>query len=145
LVVAGTFADPHEKKEFEGLCQGAPAVSVHYVGFLHGLKKKQALMDADLFCFPSHWENQPVSVIEALAFGLPMVITRLPSVQEMLPHDYSGIADVGNPEQVASALKALVLYSDFELLRKHFTSHFTLQHYLSNLTKVLKSVENGNA
>lgn len=144
LIVAGTFANPEEKEEFERLCEGAPSGCVEYVGFLHGLKKKQTLIEADLFCFPSHWENQPVSVIEALAFGLPMVITRLPSVQEMLPNGYTGVADIGVPEQVAAALTGLVLYSDFELLRSHFTSHFTLQHYLSNLIRALKSVENGH-
>ena len=38
-----------------------------------------------------------MSVIEALAYGLPIAISRLPSVVEMLPEGYAGVADVENP------------------------------------------------
>jgi glycosyltransferase involved in cell wall biosynthesis len=141
LTVAGTFADTKEKAEFVRLQQQAPKGSIQYAGFLQGAEKTQALIDADLFCFPSHWENQPVSVIEALAFGLPLVISRLPSVEEMLPEGYAGVADLKNPSQIATALRDLILYEDFPLLRKHFATHFTLQHYLSNLAKVLTKTD----
>ena len=44
---------------------------VQYFGFVSGAQKNQLLREADLFCFPTYYENenQPVNLIEAMAFG----------------------------------------------------------------------------
>jgi glycosyltransferase involved in cell wall biosynthesis len=139
LNVAGIFPSVEEKREFERLCGAGPGgTAIRYAGFVQGPQKAQALVDADLLCFPSHWENQPVSVIEALAFGLPMVISRLPSVQEMLPPGYPGVADLRAPDQIAASMLELALYEDFLGLRQHFVTHFTLQSFSTNLDGVLR-------
>ncbi len=141
LVVAGSFQTLEEKNAFDALQEAAGHAAIHYMGFVEGEGKAQALHEADLLCFPSHWENQPVSVIEALAFGLPTVISRLPSVQEMLPQGYRGVADLKNPDQIAKALLDLAAYEDFSTLREHFVSHFTLQHFCSNLAAELRTID----
>jgi glycosyltransferase involved in cell wall biosynthesis len=140
LIVAGSFQSPEDRNEFERLCSESPA-AVQYVGFVQGPEKERAMLEADLLCFPSHWDNQPVSVIEALAFGLPAVISRLPSVQEMLPADYPGVVDLGKPAQMAAALLDLACFEDFEQLRRHFLSRFTLECHLANLAEAIHSVE----
>jgi glycosyltransferase involved in cell wall biosynthesis len=142
LIVAGVFPNRDEKAEFDRLRDTATGgEAIHYAGFVQGPQKTQALIEADVLCFPSHWENQPVSVIEALAFGLPTVITRLASVQEMLPNGCAGVADLQAPEQLASATLQLAGYEDFTLLRRHFVSHFTLPIYSSNLANALHQLE----
>jgi glycosyltransferase involved in cell wall biosynthesis len=149
LVVTGVFPNPAERAEFERLCQEAPALDssgarlpqVHYAGFVQGAAKERSLLEADILCFPSHWENQPVSVIEALAFGLPVAISRLPSVVEMLPAGYAGIAAVKDPAELATALHELICFEHFQDLRAHFASHFTLEKFASNLSAALKSLD----
>ena len=62
LFVAGNFVTVDEQREFERLLQTSThAASVEYLGFISDGKKRQALFDADLFCFPTHYlgENQP--------------------------------------------------------------------------------------
>jgi len=68
------------------------------------------LREADLFCFPTRYigENQPVNLIEAMAFGLPIVTTRWRSLPEMLPPNYPGLVDSQSPEQIAAALLRLM-------------------------------------
>jgi glycosyltransferase involved in cell wall biosynthesis len=44
------------------------------------------LAAADVFFFPSRWEGMPGAVLEALASGLPVVASDIPSVQEMKAH-----------------------------------------------------------
>lgn len=157
LIVTGIFPNAEEKREFDRLCQAATASSpansngpssvavrpspLVYAGFVQAAQKHQALLEADLLCFPSHWENQPVSVIEALAYGLPIAISRLPSVIEMLPAGYKGVADIADVHQLAAALIQLLSYDDFSGLRQHFVSRFTLERFASNLAGVLRSVE----
>jgi glycosyltransferase involved in cell wall biosynthesis len=142
LTAAGTFQDPAEKLEFDAmLAASAGANAIQCVGFVQGAQKTQALLDADLLCFPSHWENQPVTVIESMAFGLPLVISRLPSVQEMLPEGYSAVAEVADGDQTAAGLFSLLEYGDFEGLRRHFLTRFTLETYYANMAEVLRSVD----
>ncbi|HWV98677.1 MAG TPA: glycosyltransferase [Candidatus Acidoferrum sp.] len=142
LIIAGSFPDPAERKRFEEMLETAPgATAIQHVGFVQGFKKSQALLEADLLCFPSHWENQPVSVIEALAFGLPTVITRLPSVCEMMPAGYRGVAGVAHPEELAAALTELAAYDKFAVLREHFLAHFALGNFCANLSSALRSLE----
>src|SRR5581483_3032116 len=98
-----------------------------YRGFVGGAQKNQLLRDADLFCFPTFYqnENQPVNLIEAMAFGLPIVTTRWRSLPEMFPPDYPGLVDLRSPAQIAEALTRVALLDLGEPLRQTFQRRFT--------------------
>ena len=140
LVVAGGFPDVNERLEFEKLQAGPGGEAVQYVGFVQGAQKAQLMVEADVLCFPSHWETQPVSVIEALAYGMPLVISRLPSVQEMIPPGYKGVAELKEPVDIARALTAALSFGGFSELREHFISHFSLDQFFTKLSAALHSV-----
>jgi glycosyltransferase involved in cell wall biosynthesis len=141
LIVAGSFQDPNDKQLFEKvLASPAGSAAITYAGFVRDEMKTEALLSADLLSFPSHWENQPVTVIEALAFGLPIVLTDLPSVREMLPAGYPAIAKVRTPGDVAKALIRMIDYDNFEGLRSWFEERFKLDRFLANIAAALKSV-----
>jgi len=46
-----------------------------WTGFLQGNDKQQALTDADLFVLPSYSENFGVAAVEAMTFGLPVIVS----------------------------------------------------------------------
>jgi UDP-glucose:(heptosyl)LPS alpha-1,3-glucosyltransferase len=70
---------------------------------------------ADLFVFPTLYEAFPLAVLEAAACGLPLVVTSVNGVEELLGDDGdSGIVVERTPD---SAAKALVRLADSPSLR----------------------------
>jgi glycosyltransferase involved in cell wall biosynthesis len=145
LAIAGGFVTAEEKAEFDRMLQSPEyAGDVEYLGFVSGAQKEQILRAADVFCFPTcyYGENQPVNLIEAMAFGLPIVTTRWRSLPEMLPPDYIGLVDPQSPEQVAAGLIRLMDEKSGEAMRDNFLGRFTLERHLENLAGAFHSVEN---
>jgi glycosyltransferase involved in cell wall biosynthesis len=68
----------------------------------------------DVFVLPSANEGTPVTAIEALASGCPVVATRVGGVPDVVQDGEDGILiDPGSPEQLANAL--VLLAGDPEL------------------------------
>ena len=87
------------------------ALSLAYVepmGLLVGKDKPLALRNADLFICASHSEGLPVSVLEAMASGLPMVCTRVGALPEILKHAVNCLfVEPGDPGGLANAITSL--------------------------------------
>jgi glycosyltransferase involved in cell wall biosynthesis len=144
LTLIGAFASVEEEKELHDLIdQRRLQNSVEVLGFVSTERKTRALADADIFCFPTYYlaENQPGNLIEAMAFGLPIVTTRWRSIPEMLPPNYSSLVDPKSPEQIAAALASLVANDFAELLREIFLRRFTLEQHLTNMAEAIRTTE----
>jgi len=144
LVTAGNFVTDHEKADFDRLRQNPEfAATVEHLGFVSGERKSQLLRDADLFLFPTRYlgENQPVNLIEAMAFGLPIVTTRWRSLPEMLPPDYPGLVNDQNPDEIAATILHVLAAKSGQHVRDHFRERFTLEHHLADLAAAIRSVE----
>jgi glycosyltransferase involved in cell wall biosynthesis len=147
LTIIGGFASKAEEKELGELIQNRRLKSaihaVKVLGFVSTELKLQALADADIFCFPSYYlaEGQPASLIEALAFGLPIVTTRWRAIPEMLPEDYPGFVSPKSPEQIAEKLRLLATSEMSAQLREIFLRRFTIGQHLAKMAEAFHSVE----
>jgi len=146
LLIAGGFVTPAEETEFNHiLAQPGMERLVQYFGFVSGDQKHRLLREADLFCFPTYYqnENQPVNLIEAMAFGLPILTTRWRSLPELFPADYPGLVPVRSPERIADVLLNLLAGESGEGFRDIFLRSFTLERHLAGLAEAFLSVETG--
>ncbi|HEY5298481.1 MAG TPA: glycosyltransferase family 4 protein [Verrucomicrobiae bacterium] len=144
LTLIGGFASGVEEKELRDLIQRRGLQkNVEVTGFVSAARKVQAFADADIFCFPTYYlaENQPGNLIEAMAFGLPIVTTRWRSISEMLPPNYPGLVDPKSPEHIADALQLLAASDFSESLRENFLCRFTLDRHLAGMAEAIRSVE----
>ena len=64
---------------------------------------------ADIFCLPSWWEAMPLSVLEAMASGLPVVATDVGDVSRLVVDGMTGsLVPTRDQEALAAALGELV-------------------------------------
>jgi glycosyltransferase involved in cell wall biosynthesis len=144
LIVAGGFVTAEDKAEFDRrLAEPGIADMVQYLGFVSGEQKNQLLRETDLFCFPTYYENenQPVNLIEAMAFGLPTLTTRWRSLPELFPANYPGLVNIRSPEQLAERMLALMTIKTGEGFRDAFLQSFTLERHLAGLAEAFAQVE----
>ena len=65
------------------------------------------LHQADIFLLPSLFEGMPMTIIEAMGTGLPVVASAVGGVPDMLRHGESGILVSCDPEEVSRACAGL--------------------------------------
>ena len=144
LLVAGGFFAESERAEFDQICATPEAKdAIRYLGFIAGERKLGTFREADAFCFPTYYRNesQPVSLIEAMAFGLPVVTTAWRSIPELLPPDHPGLVAVRSPSQIADTLLRMMTSNIGQSLRGIFLQKFTVESYLRGLAEAFHSAE----
>jgi glycosyltransferase involved in cell wall biosynthesis len=102
LVIAGTGP---EEDRIRRLAEASGGV-VRFVGFIDEARKRALLADADLFVQLSIREGLSIATLEALASGVPCVVSNLPGVREPITPGETGWY-VDDPEDVQSVVATL--------------------------------------
>jgi glycosyltransferase involved in cell wall biosynthesis len=144
LTIAGSFPDDATQtflsQTFERL--GAPK-TIRHIGFADTEMKKRLLADCDILCFPTYYygESFGLVILEAMAFGMPILTTRWRSLPDLLPPNYPGLVDIQSPDQISEALFHLALRDDTEEFRRTFLNNYTAEKFLANIAAAIRSVE----
>jgi glycosyltransferase involved in cell wall biosynthesis len=69
--------------------------------------------NVDVFCLPSWWEAMPLSLLEAMAAGLPVVASQVGDVARVVTHGVTGLLVPPHDQaELAAALEALLVDAD---------------------------------
>jgi glycosyltransferase involved in cell wall biosynthesis len=154
LAIAG---DGKQREELTAQIQ-----QLHLTGhvFLLGVRNDVSrLMSAcDLYVNSSHLEGLPVSVLEAMAAGRPVVATRVGDIPYVIEPGTGIVVEPNHPEQITQALRNLLDHPEQQLalgaaalnhIRRNFNRRAWRIQLLTLYTKVtpaavpiLKSMEN---
>ena len=81
---------------------------VHWTGMLEGEAKWGALRSAYGFVLPSHQENFGVAVVEAMACGVPVLISDKVNIWPDIAHDEAGIVNPDTTEGTYRSITTLL-------------------------------------
>ena len=88
---------------------------VKYEGWVAGEKKSHLFNNSDIFILPSYVEGVPVSILEAMSYGVPVIATDVGGVASVVSHDYNGLfIEPGNKEQMFAAINRLIKDENFK-------------------------------
>jgi glycosyltransferase involved in cell wall biosynthesis len=108
LVLAGPDDDGLEPSLRRLAVQVGVAERVHFPGMLTGEAKLSALAAATVWTLPSHTENFGVAVVEALAAGVPTVVSPAVNISAEARAADALIVAENTPDELAVALARLL-------------------------------------
>lgn len=79
-------------------------IQVQCLDFVEGPEKRTCFEEHDVFLAMSRWESFGLTVVEAMAFGLPVVAADSDGVRGVLPSGYSYKAEPGNIDSLCGKL-----------------------------------------
>jgi len=122
---------------------------VVFTGMLQGVMKQGALASADAFVLPSHQENFGISVVEALAAGVPVLISNRVNIWREIDGDRAGYVESDDLEGTTSLLQRWIDTAPTERAavrqnaRKCFEQRFEIDRAVDSLLQVLNEVPGG--
>jgi glycosyltransferase involved in cell wall biosynthesis len=107
LLIAGPNNDGYRTQVEKILAAEGVSDKVIFTGMLTGSERLAALSGADIFALPSHSEGFSMSILEAMACGLPVIITKDCHFQEVEQMQAGKVID-GNLADLSEALIQLL-------------------------------------
>jgi glycosyltransferase involved in cell wall biosynthesis len=107
LLIAGTGPD---RKALEALAIDLGiADRLHLLGFQQDVRPVLAALD--VFVLPSRWEGFGLATLEAMAAGLPVVVTDVPGSRDLVQHEQTGLVVPPNDSDALARAMARCLTS----------------------------------
>ena len=126
LTVAGVGAQEGELRQ---LCRALGLTDVHFLGRVEPEAMPALYDSADIFLNASYVDNQPLSILEAMASGLPIVTTGVGDIVNMLGDGaYGALVPTGDPAAMAKAATMLLEQPERTLLTAQ-RAHQALAQY----------------
>jgi glycosyltransferase involved in cell wall biosynthesis len=122
---------------------------VIFTGMLQGAMKQGALASTDAFILPSHQENFGISVVEALAAGVPVLISNRVNIWREIDADRAGYVE---SDDVAGTTRLLQRWIDTppaerDAIRRNarncFERRFEINRAVDSLLQILNEVPDG--
>jgi glycosyltransferase involved in cell wall biosynthesis len=135
----GETAEVQQYIAEKGLCN-----VVKFCGWVSGDEKVKLLNESDVYVLPSYNEGLPISILEAMSYGMPIITSNVGGIPEIVNEDNGIIVEPGNKQQIYEAICSMLNNPSLVQIKGNF-SLSKVKTYLpemvcSQLTKLYKSL-----
>lgn len=110
LVLVG--GRPDEGGAEESIVRAASTGVEEFIGAVSHSEIPGHLQQAAIFCLPSWYEAMPLSILEAMACGVPIVATNVGQIPQVVTPDFGRLINPKDPTALADALESLLTDPD---------------------------------
>lgn len=115
--------------------------SAKCLGWVSGDEKIELLNQSDVFVLPSYNEGLPISILEAMSYGMPIISTRVGGIPEIVNNGHNGILiEPGNKEQLLNALCSIIGNDELRIELGCNSELIALNYQPENVEKQLKAM-----
>lgn len=117
-----------------------------FPGWVNNDEKKKLLEESDMFFLPSYTEAMPMSILESMGYGLPVVASNVGGIPQLVKEGINGfMAEPGDTD--AFTRKIIVLLQDDECCYKMGKSsldiaeeRYSLEKHIDKICSVYESI-----
>lgn len=146
FVLCGAGSEADEKAIRKLVHENGVDKNVEFPGWVRGQEKDKVLRESDVFFLPSYNEGMPMSILDAMGYGLPVVSTNVGGIPKIVHNEENGgCCNVGNIKTFASGIIELLFNSQkrdscAKKSLKIIESNYSLERHLKLLRNEYKSV-----
>lgn len=148
LVIAGPDEAGYEAKIKSQISNLKINEKVIFTGLISGEEKKAALQESDVFVLPSFSESFSMATIEAMAAGLPVIITKGVAISEEIKNADAGIVIEKDQKLFADAIIGLLENKDEarkmgrrgkEFVDNNFSAESVARRFIEEYNEIARS------
>ena len=117
-----------------------------FIGWAKGEKKDEAFRNSSMFCLPSKNEGMPMSVLEAMSYGLATIATPVGGIPQVITDGVDGIMfPVDDVDALATKLENLMSDISYKEMigiqgRARIKDAFSLTAFMNRLGMVYEDI-----
>ena len=118
---------------------------VSFAGWVNGNKKAQLLNDCDVYVLPSYFEGLPISILEAMSYGKPVISTNVGGIPEIVKPGFNGwLFQPGDHQALNSIIREAM--DNKELLKQYgnnslsISKNYTPESVFQSLNELYQQV-----
>ena len=118
--------------------------NIFVLGHIEGDTKSKLFKDCHIYCLPSYSEGLPNSLLEAMAFGLTVITTRVGGLNDFFqPENMGYFVKVRDENQISEKLKFLIDNPKKMIPIANFNFNYANKNLLSNIVakRILKLIK----
>jgi len=114
---------------------------IKILGYVMGKDKAQVFSESDIYILPSYTEGMPNSVLEAMAFGSPVIVTPVGGLPDIIKEGDNGyFIPIGNSIVLAETIIRLINNKDLMYNMSLYNYDDAQKYYASNVVKRIEKI-----